>query len=144
MLQNSVHWDQNLLSRATLLPDHVCHSCNICSFGVGYTSTQHSIPYTRISHFPSYFCFFLPTCFSDLYGLIFFLPPLSLFIQTFVSFYFQYSFFLCISIPTVPEGQFKKERYVSDRTHTFSLTYVFSFFFSLLSPFIRISSHVLN
>ena len=59
--------------------------------------------------------------------------------------FLQCSLSLCTSIPIVPEGQFKKERYVSDRTRTSSLVYIlFLFFFSLLLLFIRINPRVLN
>ncbi len=144
----SPHWDQHLLSRATLLPDSFCLSCNICAFCVGYASTHHSISYfTTMSHFPSYFCFFFFFFFTNI-----------LFWFMFVSFFclYLYSFKLsCPFISNIPSSyayQFPLSPKANSRRRGMSLTELtplhwrLYFLIFLLSPptFIRISSHVLN
>ncbi len=141
----SVHWDQHLLSRATLLPDHFCHSCNMCFFCViyidkgnvlcWYTSIRRSIPYfTRIS-FSSSFCFvffYQRTCLIYMVSFFFSLFPLA-----FISIHLN---FRVLFIPSSYAYQLPLSQKANSRRRgmslteftPFSLAYVFSFF--LLSP----------
>ena len=137
----SSHWDQHLLSRATLLPDGFCLACNICAFCVGYASTHHSISYfTTMSHFPSYFCFvflfFLPTYFSESCLFHFF---------AFISMYSNFRVLLfLISLLHMHINSHCPRRPIQEgevclwrNSHLFIGVYIFSFFFSLLLPLLE-------
>ena len=132
--KNSAHWDQHLLSRATLLPDDFCHSCNICASFVGYTSTQHSILYfTRMSHFPSFFCFFHRHTFL-------------IYVVSFFRLYL-YSFkLLCPFISNIPSSyayQFPLSPKANSGRRRMSPTELPPFHWHMFSHFSSLSSHFL-
>jgi|688.fasta_scaffold948203_1 hypothetical protein len=105
-----------------------------------YDIHRHSVLFLILQEFlflrPSVsFFFYQHTC------LIYMVSFLRLYLYSFKLSCPFYSFFLCISILIVPEGQFKKERYVSDRTHTFFID--ICFLIVLLSPLTFLLEQVL-